>query len=521
MSLVLSLLVLEEHVALGLEADAGPEEVDDAGALLAEAVDDGGADGDGGGLGEVGEDREDGVELLEALAALVGEGDTLAHLSDEAEIDHERGGEEGVLADVVHADGVETVAEDLGGVLIDGSLGVADVGDVLDDDEMVGLLAGLVEDAVGEDHVLDDAGLGDLLGAELLGGGEVLAVVVAEVVVGGDGDGLDAGVDEVLGEDGLDLGLTALEVVTGDVDVLTLGELDDTGEESVLGRTVDEGGVLEDAGDGEDVGRGDLALAVLDGLEDVVGSVVDAGDDVGVALGVGGPENNHLVETVLSLEVADVLADVVEVNLLVVAGDEVVGAVGLVAGDVLGVVDGGHGDHVLHVGAELLLEGVVEDGSTLHGVGHVHVVDIPAAEDQVVGIDEGDEVLQGNEDVAVLAGAETDSGGLGDGTVVVGVLDAVLGLPGDLVLVGEDTGGDGGAVVASPADEQNTSLGDLAVGLEGVLFRDGLHNNAVILFSNDCLVVHVLGNDGIFGVLDVFRINKNGLIGVLVRHHIS
>lgn len=64
---------------------------------------------------------------------------------------------------------------------------------------------GLVEEAVTRDHVVDDRGLGDLLGAELGGRREVLAVVVAEVVVRGDREGLDTSADEEVGEDGLDL----------------------------------------------------------------------------------------------------------------------------------------------------------------------------------------------------------------------------------------------------------------------------------------------------------------------------
>jgi hypothetical protein len=83
-----------------------------------------------------------------------------------------------------------------------------------------------------------------------------------------------------------------------------LGERDGAGDKGVLRGAVDEGGALEDAGDGED-GRGrDLGVAVADGLEEVGGRVVDAGDDVGVALGVGGPEDDDLVEIVGRFEFA-------------------------------------------------------------------------------------------------------------------------------------------------------------------------------------------------------------------------
>lgn len=61
-----------------------------------------------------------------------------------------------------------------------------------------------------EQSDVTDGGLGDLLGAELLGGRQVLAVVVTEMVVRDDGGGLDAGRDEEIDEDGLHLGLAGL-----------------------------------------------------------------------------------------------------------------------------------------------------------------------------------------------------------------------------------------------------------------------------------------------------------------------
>jgi hypothetical protein len=44
-------------------------------------------------------------------------------------------------------------------------------------------------------------------------------------------------------------------------------------------------------------------MARLDGFDEIVSSVVYAGNDVSITLGVGSPENNDLVEFVLCLEV--------------------------------------------------------------------------------------------------------------------------------------------------------------------------------------------------------------------------
>jgi hypothetical protein len=228
---------------------------------------------------------------------------------------------------------------------------VADGGNMLDDDNVVRVLALLVdltgflgellgrleEERVGSDHVVHDRALGDLLGAELPLRAEVLAVVVAQVVVRRDGERLDPGVDEELGEDRLDLCLTRLEVVAADERLVLLGQLDAAGDKRVLGRTVDERDALEDRGNGKDGRGGDLVVGRFHRGEKVLGGVVDARNNVGVAFSVGRPENDEVVERVGLLERADVGANSLEVGLLVIAGDEVVRTVRLVRGDKVGV----------------------------------------------------------------------------------------------------------------------------------------------------------------------------------------
>jgi len=147
-----------------------------------------------------------------------------------------------------------------------------------------------------------------------------------------DRERLDSSVDEELGEDRLDLGLTRLEVVSGDEGLVVLGKVDATGNEGVLRRSVDEGRALENGSDGKDGRRSDLGVRILDGLEEVLLGVVDAGDDLGVALSVGSPEDDDLVEAVGRLELANVLADLLEVSRLVLAGNDVVGALSLAVG---------------------------------------------------------------------------------------------------------------------------------------------------------------------------------------------
>ena len=205
------------------------------------------------------------------------------------------------------------------------------------------LISRLEQQVVSVNHIIDDTALADLLALELRLAAQVAPVVVPEMVVRRDGERLDTGVDEELGKDGLDLGLPALQVVSADEGAVLFREGDAARNESVLGRTVDEGRTLEDSSDGEESRGRDLIVALVDSAKEVRRGVVDTGNDLGVALGVGRPEDDDAIESVLGLERADVRSEGLEVGLLVFAGDEVVGAFALVGGDEVGVVDGGGG----------------------------------------------------------------------------------------------------------------------------------------------------------------------------------
>ncbi len=98
----------------------------------------------------------------------------------------------------------------------------------------------LVKQAIGSDHVVHDGRLGNLLGTELTLRREVLSVVVTEMVVRSDSSRFDTGVDEEFGEDGFDLGLTGLEIITSDETLLPLSKLNRAGDEGVLRSTIDE-----------------------------------------------------------------------------------------------------------------------------------------------------------------------------------------------------------------------------------------------------------------------------------------
>ena len=67
----------------------------------------------------------------------------------------------------MHDDGVLPPGEDIGSVLVHGALGVCDVGHVLDDNDVIGLLVFLEENAIRREHVVDHVRFANLLEAEL------------------------------------------------------------------------------------------------------------------------------------------------------------------------------------------------------------------------------------------------------------------------------------------------------------------------------------------------------------------
>jgi hypothetical protein len=299
--------VLEGHVGFDIQTDTGTEDVGKGSSLLGQGVDDRGSRWSQWGLEHVGEDRQDWVELLVLLGGsgtrVSLPGDTGHHLSNNSQIQNERRGKKGILADIGHGDGLVSSEEDLSVVLIESTLRVTDSWHVLDDDGVVWVLIWSVKNTVGSNHVIDNVGLGNLLGTESLLLRQVAAVIVSEMVIGSNGGELNTGGDEEVDEGRLHLGLTRLEVITTDEGTVSLSKVDDTWNEGVLWGAVDEWDTLLDTGNGEDGRWSNLIVASLDGSENVVGGVVNTVNQISVTLSVGSPKDNNLVESILSLEV--------------------------------------------------------------------------------------------------------------------------------------------------------------------------------------------------------------------------
>lgn len=413
-------------------------------------------------------------------------------------------------------DGLVATEEDLSVVLIKSTLVVANSGHVLDDNAVVGVFALLVQNVVGRDHVIHDIGLGDFLGAELLLRAQVLAVVVAKVVVAGNGGQLDTGIDKEIHQGGLHLGLARLEVIATNVGIVLLSKLDSTRNKSVLGRAVDEGGALQDTGNSKDGRRRNLLVTLLNSLEKVIGSVVDSINEVGEPLSVGGPQNNHLVEVVVGLEVTNVLSDLLDMSHRGLGAlQDVVSSVLLVSGNEVGVVDGGKRSQPSHLLPDVSLQGRLQDLGTIHGLSQVQRADVPAANDQLVGVDHGQEIVEGNVDllVGLGIGSKLDGGAHDDGAIVVGLLDAFLGIPHKLAAVSNDTGGDSGTIVTAPADEHHANLGNLAVDLEVVeRFLGSRHKVSVGVSLDAGGTISILGADFRLSIIDIGGVHDEGAL---------
>jgi len=260
---------VKQKVTVGFQADASLQERLESVALPVQAVDDLGSRFNEGSLQHVRQKRENGVKRSKVLCVAGGFAVlyTSEELSEDRKVEDQGSSEQRVLALVEDVDGATASAEDLRVVLVDGALGVTNSGNILDDDDVVGMLAfsdgntlgadlgSLEEQTVRINHVVDDAALADLLALELPLRRQVVAVVVAEMVVRGDGERLDTGVDQELGEDGFEFGLAGLEIVAADEGLVALREGNDTGDKCVLGCAVDEGFALKDGSDGEQRGR--------------------------------------------------------------------------------------------------------------------------------------------------------------------------------------------------------------------------------------------------------------------------
>jgi hypothetical protein len=341
--------------------------------LPVETVDDVGARLDKRCLEHVRQQREDGVQrskvlLLTNLAVL----NTSKKFSKNGQVQNKWGSKKRILAFVEDVDSRPATTEDLGIVLVNRALRVPNSRNIFNDDNMIRMFplsnsnalradfGGLEEETVCINHVVNDATLANLLTLELPLSRQVTTIIVTEVVVRSNGEGFDTGVNEELGENGLQLGLARLEIITTNERLVAFSQFNSSRNECVLWGTVDEGFILEDSSDGEHSRRRNFGMRILNRVQEVISSVIDTGNDLTVTFGVGSPKNDDAIKIVVRFEPADIGTNALEVSLFVITRDKVISPCFLISGNIIGVVNGRERlAEECHVGSNLTLEVIV------------------------------------------------------------------------------------------------------------------------------------------------------------------
>jgi len=186
------------------------------------------------------------------------------------------------------------------------------------------------------------------------------------MVVADNTQGANASFDQELRKYTLDLSLARLEIITADEGLVLLSKLDAPRDKGVLRCSIDERNTLEDATNCKDGGRSNFGMVLFDALQEIFGRIVNTRDDISIALGVGGPDDDDLVQSMLILEGPDVVANVLDVGPLLIAGDQIVSTTGLIGGNEGWVVNRGKWLILAEMLGDLTLKIPVEDFGTRH-----------------------------------------------------------------------------------------------------------------------------------------------------------
>jgi hypothetical protein len=409
--------------------------------------------------------------------------DSSEEFTQKQKIEHDWGGEEGVLTGSVGDQSHGSVEEDLGDVLIHSLLCVSGEWSVLDNDGVIDSLVVIwVQNLVGFDFVTKNTSLGNFLRSELSWFVQVLTVIVTKMVVTHAGSESETRSHEEVKHDRLELGLSGLEIGTTDEGVVVGVQFDHTFGDGVLWGTVQESDTFKGTGNGVKHRTGDWGV-VSDQSFNLGGGLQVLFVEL---LGVSSPENDNLIDGLL--EVLDVLSELVNA-FLVGTFEDVVDSITLVRSDVVWIEDSWKWNMGFQIVLQLFDQSWLQNLSSVASIVQVQTGNIPTSDGQVIGGNKWDQILDGSEnvsddlsssdwglwlfvvtsvvDVVVLEvfswqivdfDTNLSDDRLGHGTVPIGALGSLSGLPGELLLVSEDTGSEGGTVVSSPSDKHDTHL---------------------------------------------------------------
>lgn len=190
------------------------------------------------------------------------------------------------------------------------------------------------------------------------------------------------------------------------------------------------------------------------------------------------------------------------------ARDHVIGTVFLISGNEVRVVDAGKRNHRGHFFLDLGLECWLEDCSPVHCSSQVQATDIPTTNDEVIGVNHWQGVMEWDIDIlgGLCIGAQLHGGSHDNRSVVVSSTRTLTSFPDQATAIGNDTGSNRGAIVTAPTDQHDTSLGDLAIDFEVV---DSLLRSSYKLAVRGLIdyggTIGVLGSYLVWGVGDIGR----------------
>ena len=194
-------------------------------------------------------------------------------------------------------------------------------------------------------------------------------------------------------------------------------------------------------------------MTLLYTLEEVVGSIVDTLNEIGISLGVCSPDNNNLIQTMLLFELFDILSDLFDMSPFIVAGDQIVRTARLICSDERRVVNRRKGLVLRELLCDLTLDVVVQNLGTSHRGGQVERADIPTTKDQVIGMDHRKDLIQRGINIVPI-GINTQLHGrrLSDTSIVIGLDQPILCMERKVIAVSSDGSGQSASIVASPTN---------------------------------------------------------------------
>ena len=264
--------------------------------------------------------------------------------------------------------------------------------------------------------------------------------------------------DQELCENALDLGLTGFEIIAPNERLILLGEVDTSRHKCILRSTVDERDSFKNTTDCEDRRRSNFRMIGFHTLEKVFSRIVDTRNDLGIPFRISGPNNDNFIQIMFCFERLDIIANMLDMRPLVIAGNQVIRTSRLIGGNESRIVNRRKWRVLRKSLGDLALDIVIQNFGASHCRCQIERTNIPSTQDEIVWMDHGDDFVDRSIDVvAVRIDAQFHGRRLCDTTIIIRLDQAVFGLEADLVAVGCDCSSQCTPIIASPSNHHKTT----------------------------------------------------------------